>query len=99
MTVLVNCLTSNATVQAMSEEKNIEARIKQIIQDQLNVPQEKITPEAKFLEDLGADSLDTVELVMAVEEEFNVEIPDDKAEQLQSVGAVIQYVEEAQGES
>lgn len=99
MTVLVNCLTSNATVRAMSEEKNIEARIKQIIQDQLNVPQEKITPEAKFLEDLGADSLDTVELVMAVEEEFNVEIPDDKAEQLQSVGAVIQYVEEAQGES
>ena len=83
----------------MSEEKNIEARIKQIIQDQLNVPQEKITPEAKFLEDLGADSLDTVELVMAVEEEFNVEIPDDKAEQLQAVGAVIQYVEEAQGES
>ena len=99
MTVLVNCLTSNATVQDMSEEKNIEARIKQIIQDQLNVPQEKITPEAKFLEELGADSLDTVELVMAVEEEFNVEIPDDKAEQLQSVGAVIQYVEEAQGES
>ena len=83
----------------MSEEKNIETRIKQIIQDQLNVPQEKITSEAKFLEDLGADSLDTVELVMAVEEEFNVEIPDDKAEQLQSVGAVIQYVEEAQGES
>ena len=83
----------------MAEEKNIEARIKQISQDQLSIPQEKITPEAKFLEDLGADSLDTVELVMAVEEEFNVEIPDDKAEQLQSVGAVIQYVEEAQGES
>ena len=99
MTVLANWLTSNATLHAMSEEKNIETRIKQIIQDQLNVPQEKIMSEAKFLEDLGADSLDTVELVMAVEEEFNVEIPDDKAEQLQSVGAVIQYVEEAQGES
>ncbi len=83
----------------MSEEQSIEDRIKKIIQDQLNVPAEKITPEAKFLEDLGADSLDTVELVMAVEEEFNVNIPDDQAEQLQSVGAVVRYVEEAQDEA
>jgi acyl carrier protein len=81
----------------MSEEKSLEERIKQIIVDNLNVKAEQITPEAKFIEDLGADSLDTVELVMALEEEFGNEIPDEDAEKLTSVGDVIRYVEEAQG--
>jgi len=70
-------------------DKTIEQRIKDIIIEQLGVTAEQVTPEAKFIEDLGADSLDTVELVMALEEEFGLEIPDDEAEKLQSVGDVI----------
>ncbi len=81
----------------MSEksEKSIEQRVKDIIVAQLGVKPEQISPEAKFIEDLGADSLDTVELVMALEEEFGKEIPDVEAEKLQSVGDVIRYVEES----
>lgn len=75
-------------------EKSIEQRVKDIIVEQLGVKPEQVTPEAKFIEDLGADSLDTVELVMALEEEFCNEIPDEQAEKLQSVGDVIKYVEE-----
>jgi acyl carrier protein len=75
-------------------EKSIEQRVKDIIVEQLGVKPEQVTPEAKFIEDLGADSLDTVELVMALEEEFGNEIPDEQAEKLQSVGDVIKYVEE-----
>jgi acyl carrier protein len=75
-------------------EKTIEQRVKDIIVEQLGVKPEQVTPEAKFIEDLGADSLDTVELVMALEEEFGNEIPDEQAEKLQSVGDVIKYVEE-----
>ncbi len=74
-------------------EKSIEERVKHIIVEQLGVKPEQISPEAKFIEDLGADSLDTVELVMALEEEFGKEIPDAEAEKLQSVGDVIRYVE------
>ena len=74
-------------------EKTIEQRVTDIIVEQLGVKPEQITPEAKFIEDLGADSLDTVELVMALEEEFGKEIPDAEAEKLQSVGDVIKYVE------
>jgi acyl carrier protein len=77
-------------------EKTIEQRIKDIIIEQLGVTAEQVTPEAKFIEDLGADSLDTVELVMALEEEFGLEIPDDEAEKLQSVGDVIKHVEDSQ---
>jgi acyl carrier protein len=62
--------------------------------EQLGVKPEQVTPQAKFIEDLGADSLDTVELVMALEEEFGIEVPDEQAEKLQSVGDVIKYVEE-----
>ena len=58
--------------------------------------EEEVTPEASFIEDLGADSLDTVELVMALEEEFGQEIPDEEAEKLQSVGDVIKYIEDSQ---
>ncbi len=77
-------------------DKSIEERVKKIIVDQLGVKPEQVTPDAKFIEDLGADSLDTVELVMALEEEFGNEIPDEQAEKLQSVGDVIKYIEDQQ---
>lgn len=72
----------------------LEDKVKEIIVDQLGVNAEQVTPEASFIEDLGADSLDTVELVMAFEEEFGAEIPDEDAEKLTTVGAVINYLKE-----
>lgn len=78
------------------QNTSIELRVKKIIVEQLGVKEDQVTPEAKFIEDLGADSLDTVELVMALEEEFGQEIPDEEAEKLQSVGDVIKFVEERQ---
>ena len=75
----------------MSE--NNADRVKKIIISQLNVSEEQVTPEASFIDDLGADSLDQVELVMALEEEFGDDIPEDEAEKLQTVGSVIRYVE------
>lgn len=69
-------------------------RIKAIIAEQLGVKQEEVTDQAKFIEDLGADSLDTVELVMALEEEFGIEIPDEDAEKMVCVGDAIKYIEE-----
>ncbi len=81
----------------MADQKTIEQRVKQIIVNQLNVNEEQITPEASFLDDLGADSLDTVELIMAFEEELKNEIkgeiPESDAEKLQTVGDVIKYIE------
>ncbi len=77
-------------------EKSIEQRIKDIIVEQLGVNADQVTPDAKFIEDLGADSLDTVELVMALEEEFGSEIPDEDAEKLATVGDVNRYIEEQQ---
>ena len=71
-------------------------RIKKIIVEQLGVNEDQVKPEAKFIKDLGADSLDTVELVMALEEEFGTEIPDEEAEKLQSVGDVIKFIEVTQ---
>jgi acyl carrier protein len=70
----------------------LEERVKEIIAEQLGVNIEQVTPEASFIDDLGADSLDTVELVMAFEEEFGAEIPDEDAEKLTSVGAVLEYL-------
>jgi acyl carrier protein len=70
----------------------IEDKVKEIIVEQLGVNAEQVTPEASFIEDLGADSLDTVELVMAFEEEFGAEIPDEDAEKLTTVGKVIEYL-------
>ncbi len=70
-------------------EKSIEEKVKDIIVEQLGVNPEQVTPNASFIEDLGADSLDTVELVMAFEEEFSVEVPDEDAEKLQTVGDVV----------
>ncbi|MEM1083858.1 MAG: acyl carrier protein [Verrucomicrobiota bacterium] len=78
-------------------DKSIEDRVKDIIVDQLGVNADQVNPEAKFIEDLGADSLDTVELVMAFEEEFEIEVPDEEAEKLTSVGDVITYVNKAKG--
>ncbi|MCB1096565.1 MAG: acyl carrier protein [Verrucomicrobiales bacterium] len=75
-------------------DKSIEEKVREIICEQLGVTPEQVTLEAKFIEDLGADSLDTVELVMAFEEEFSVEVPDEEAEKLQSVGDVVRYIEE-----
>ena len=79
-------------------ENSIEERVVDIIVEQLGVNADQVTSEAKFIEDLSADSLDTVELVMALEETFGQEIPDEEAEKLQSVGDVIKYIEETQGQ-
>lgn len=70
----------------------LEEKVKDIIVDKLGVAPEKIKPESHFIDDLGADSLDTVELVMAFEEEFNVEIPDDDAQQITTVQSAIDYL-------
>ena len=70
----------------------IEDKVKEIIVDQLGVEPEQVKPEASFIDDLGADSLDTVELVMAFEEEFDLEIPDEDAEKIKSVGDAINYI-------
>ena len=72
----------------------LEEKVKEIIVEQLGVNAEQVTTEASFIEDLGADSLDTVELVMAFEEEFGAEIPDEDAEKLTTVGAVVKYLKE-----
>ena len=72
-------------------------RVKKIIVDQLGVEEETVTPEASFVDDLGADSLDTVELVMALEEEFGVEIPDEDAEKITRVKEAIEYIEKDSG--
>jgi acyl carrier protein len=71
---------------------SIEARVKEIIVNELGVEAEKVTNEASFVEDLGADSLDTVELVMAFEEEFGIDIPDEDAEQMRTVGEAVSYL-------
>ena len=71
---------------------DIETRVKEIIVEQLGVDPAEVVPGAYFINDLGADSLDTVELVMAFEEEFGIEIPDEEAEKIQSVGQAIEYI-------
>ncbi|MBN2039483.1 MAG: acyl carrier protein [Spirochaetes bacterium] len=71
-------------------------KIKQIIVDQLGVDESEVTMEASFIDDLGADSLDTVELVMALEEEFGIEIPDEDAEKIVNVSDIIKYIESKQ---
>ena len=74
-------------------DETIKEKVKSIIVDQLGVTEEQVTEEAKFIEDLGADSLDTVELVMAFEDEFAISVPDEEAEKLISVGAVYEYID------
>ena len=73
---------------------DIADRVKKIVIEHLNVDADKVTPTASFIEDLGADSLDTVELVMAFEEEFGIEIPDDAAESIVTVGDAVKFIEE-----
>jgi acyl carrier protein len=71
---------------------DVDAKVKKIISEQLGVPESDVKPEASFVNDLGADSLDTVELVMALEEEFGVEIPDEDAEKIGTVQSAIDYI-------
>ena len=75
----------------------LEERVAEIIVEQLGVSKEEVNPKASFIDDLGADSLDIVELVMAMEEEFDVEIPDDDAEKIQTIGDAIAYLKEKMG--
>ena len=72
---------------------DVEEQIKKIVIDHLGIDESKVTPESKFIDDLGADSLDTVELVMAFEEKFSIEIPDDAAETIQTVQNAIDYIQ------
>lgn len=72
--------------------ESVETRVKKIIVDQLSVEEDQVKPEAKFVDDLGADSLDVVELVMALEEEFKIEIPDEEAEKIATVQNAIDYI-------
>lgn len=71
---------------------SVEQKVKEIVVQQLGVNEEEVTEEASFIEDLGADSLDQVELVMAFEEEFNIEIPDEDAEKITTVGQAVEYI-------
>ena len=77
---------------------DIEAKVKEIIVEQLGVDEAQVTSDAAFIDDLGADSLDTVELVMAFEEKFEIEIPDEDAEKMRTVGDAINYLKEKLGE-
>ena len=76
---------------------SIMERVMDIVSEQLGVDKDKITPETSFVNDLGADSLDTVELVMELEEEFDINIPDDAAEKIQTVGQAVKFIEENSG--
>ncbi len=73
---------------------SIEERVRDLVVEQLGVSEDQVNPQASFIDDLGADSLDTVELVMAFEEEFGIDIPDEDAEKMTSVGDAIKYLEE-----
>ncbi len=77
---------------------DIEAKVKSIICEQLNVAEEDVVPEASFVDDLGADSLDQVELIMAMEEEFDLSIPDEDAEKIATVQDVVDYIKKAKGQ-
>jgi len=81
----------------MADMSKIEDRVKDIIVEELGVEREKLTAEASFMEDLGADSLDTVELVMAFEKEFDIDIPDEDAEKMRTVGDALNYLHEKIG--
>ena len=73
---------------------NIAEKVKKMIVDQLGVSESEVVPEAKFIDDLGADSLDIVELIMALEDEYSIEIPDEDAEKIETVGDAIKYIED-----
>ncbi|OGR44715.1 MAG: acyl carrier protein [Elusimicrobia bacterium GWA2_61_42] len=81
----------------MAVTENLEERVKKIIIEQLAVDSAEVVPQAQFVQDLGADSLDTVELVMALEEEFDIEIPDEDAEKIRTVGEAVTYIKDKSG--
>jgi acyl carrier protein len=81
-------------MKEVNKSMAVEDRIKKIIAEQLGVDEDEVVPEASFVDDLGADSLDTVELVMAFEEEFDIEIPDEDAEKILTVGRAMDYIKE-----
>ena len=83
----------------MTDIKEMEEKVKDIIVEELGVEREKLTEAASFMEELGADSLDTVELVMAFEKEFDIDIPDEEAEKLQTVGDALKYLHEKVGDA
>jgi acyl carrier protein len=83
----------------MSDIKEMEEKVKDIIVEELGVEREKLSDDASFMEELGADSLDTVELVMAFEKEFDIDIPDEEAEKLRTVGDAMKYLHEKVGEA
>ncbi len=78
---------------------SVQERVVGIVAEQLGVDKEKVTPETSFVNDLGADSLDTVELVMELEEEFEIDIPDDAAEKIQTVGEAVEFIEKSESSS
>ena len=80
--------------EEVKKSASVEDRVKKIIAEQLGVDEEEVVPEASFVDDLGADSLDTVELVMAFEEEFDIEIPDEDAEKILTVAKAMDYIKE-----
>lgn len=80
--------------EEVKKSMGVEDRVKKIIAEQLGVEEDEVVSEASFVNDLGADSLDTVELVMALEEEFDIEIPDEDAEKILTVGRAIEYIKE-----
>ncbi|MDK2871655.1 MAG: acyl carrier protein [bacterium] len=81
----------------MNEVEDILERLKNIVVERLGVEESEIRPDASFIDDLGADSLDIVELIMAIEEEFDIEIPDEDAEKLTTVGAAVDYIKNKLG--
>ena len=93
MTILFNNLLRNYIHERNSCQKILKSKIKKIVADHLGIEEEKVTEEASFIDDLGADSLDTVELVMAFEEEFGSEISDSEAEKILTVGDAIKFIE------
>ncbi len=82
----------------MPDMKELEDKVKNIIVEELGVERDKLTESASFMEDLGADSLDTVELVMAFEKEFDIDIPDEEAEKLRTVGDALKYLHDKMGD-
>ncbi len=83
----------------MTDIKEMEEKVKDIIVEELGVERDKLADEASFMEELGADSLDTVELVMAFEKEFDIDIPDEEAEKLRTVGDAVKYLHEKVGDA